>query len=122
MAVVAMANVRAEGWRRDERTLEARFNELSISMRDSARLVEALSAELDARKLAVRQLEEKATTAEAVAELNKEQADAVQRILEAQLATSERRIRGDSIKIGIGSFVAGGGVSFLVTLLVHPLQ
>ncbi len=103
-------------------TIEARLTELSSSMRSSAGLVEELSAELDARKVAVRKLQEEAATAEALAELHKEQADAVRSVLDTQLKTSVRRIRGDSIKIGVASFVAGGGVSFLVTLLVHPLH
>lgn len=31
-------------------------------------------------------------------------------------------VRKGAIKIGIGSFVAGGGLTFLITLLVHPLH
>jgi hypothetical protein len=43
-------------------------------------------------------------------------------MLDAELATAARGIRRDSIIIGLASFVAGGGVSFAVTLLVHPLH
>lgn len=43
-------------------------------------------------------------------------------MMDAELAGAARRIRSDSIKIGIGSFVAGGSVTLAVTLLVHPLH
>jgi hypothetical protein len=43
-------------------------------------------------------------------------------MLDAELAGAARRIRGDSIKIAVASFVAGGGITFAVTLLVHPLH
>jgi hypothetical protein len=42
--------------------------------------------------------------------------------MEAELEEQAKRIRSDSIKIGIASFVAGGGLTLLVTLLVHPLH
>lgn len=90
-------------------------------MRQSARLVEQVSAELDARAAAARRLNEEAETAKALAELHKEQANAVRRMLDAELKTAARGIRRDSIIIGFASFVAGGGVSFFVTWLVHPL-
>ena len=76
----------------------------------------------DARAATAQRLKEEAETAEALAGLHKEQADAVRRMMDTQLATAERRIRMDSIRIGIASFVAGGGVTFAVTLLVHPLH
>jgi hypothetical protein len=59
-----------------QRTLEERLEELSKSMRDSARLVEEVSTELDARAVTARRLKEEAETAEALAGLHKEQADA----------------------------------------------
>jgi hypothetical protein len=52
--------------------------------------------------------------------LHKEAADAVSRMLDAQLAGARRHIRRDSIMIAIGSFVAGGFITFAVTLFVHP--
>jgi methyl-accepting chemotaxis protein len=105
-----------------QKTLEERLDELSKSMRDSARLVEQVSAELEARAATARQLTKDAETAEALAGLHKQQAEAVRRMMDAELAGATRRIRSDSIKIGIGSFVAGGGLTFAVTLLVHPLH
>lgn len=118
-------------------TLEDRLDELSESMRQSARLVEQVSAELDARAATARRLQEEAKNAEALAALHKDQADAIRRMIDAQLAAAAKdqeeanrrelaevthRIRSDSIKIGIMSFVLGGTVTFFVTLLVHPLH
>lgn len=103
-------------------TLEDRLSQLSKSMQQSARLVEQVSAELDARAATARQLQKEAEDAEALAALHREQADAVRRMIDAELATATRRIRSDSIKIGIASFIAGGGLTLLVTLLVHPIH
>lgn len=104
-----------------QETLDQRLDELSKSMRNSARLVEQVSAELEARAAAARTLEEEAKAAEALAALNKDQADAVRRLLGAELAGAGKRIRRDSIVIGLASFVAGGGVTYLISLLVHPV-
>lgn len=103
-------------------TLEDRLSQLSKSMQQSARLVEQVSAELDARAATARQLQKEAEDAEALAALHKDQADAVRRMIDSELATATRRIRSDSIKIGIASFIAGGGLTLLVTLLVHPIH
>ena len=105
-----------------QKTLEDRLEELSKSMRNSAKLVEQVSAELDTRAAIARKLKEEAETAEALAAINKEQAEAIRRLMDAELEGAARRIRRDSIVIGIASFIAGGGVSFLITLLVHPLH
>jgi len=105
-----------------DNTLEGRLDELSASMRKSAQLVQQVSAELDARAATARQLKEEAEAAQAIAALHKEQADAIRKMMDVELANSVRRIRSDSIKIGVASFVAGGGVSFVVTLVVHPIH
>jgi hypothetical protein len=81
-----------------------------------------VSAELEARAVTAKKLQEDAKAAEALAGLHKEQAEAVRRMLDAELAGTARRIRRDAITIGLGSFAAGGAVSFLVTLFVHPLH
>lgn len=105
-----------------QKTLENRLEELSKSMRNSARLVEQVSAELDARAATAKKLQEEAAAAQALADMNKAQGEAIRHLIDTELEGSERRIRRDAIVIGIGSFVAGGGVSFCVTLLVHPLH
>ena len=100
-----------------ERPVEERLGELSRSMQESARVVTQISAELEARAKAARQLQEDAKAAQALAGLHKEQAEAIRRLMDAELGATERRIRRDSLIVGIGSFVAGGGVSYLLTLL-----
>jgi len=94
-------------------------------MRKSGRLVEQVPAELEAWAITARKLEEQAKAAEALAALNKDQADAVRRLVGAELAEAGKRIRRDSHRdsmiIGIASFVAGGGVTYLITLLVRPI-
>jgi cobalamin biosynthesis protein CbiD len=91
-------------------------------MRRSARLVEQVSAELDARAATARQLQEEAATAEALAALHKEQANAVRRVIDAELATQAKGIRRDSIWIGVVSFFGGGLLTLAVTLFVHPFH
>lgn len=67
-----------------------------------------------------RRLQDEAEQTEALAALHKDQAEAVRRLLGAELARETRRVRRDSIIIAIASFVAGSSVSVLVTLLIHP--
>ena len=103
-------------------------------MAQSALLSEHINAELTARAATARKLQEEAEQAEALASVNREQAEAVRRLLEAEIAGKladsgkaiernvRRDVRRDSIRIGIGSFIAGGGLTYLITLLVHPLH
>jgi hypothetical protein len=100
-----------------ERSVEERLDELSRSMQESAQVVTQISAELEARAMAAKQLQEDAKAAEALAGMHKEQVEAIRRLMDAEFAASERRIRRDSLIVGIGSFIAGGGVSYLLTLL-----
>jgi methyl-accepting chemotaxis protein len=108
--------------RQPPQSLDERLDQMAKSIRNSARLVEEMSAELEVRATAARELEEKAKEAEALAALNKDQAEAVQRLVDASVGSARKGIRRDSIVIGIASFVAGAGVSLLVTLLVHPIH
>lgn len=105
-----------------QKTLEQRLDDLAASMRDSAQIVQQVSAELGARAATAKRLREEAETAEALSRLHKEESDAVGRMLHAQLEGATREIRRDSIKFGIVWFVSGAAASFLVTLLVHPLH
>jgi HEAT repeat protein len=105
-----------------QKTLEDRLEELSKSMRNSAKIVEQVSAELDVRAATAKKLKEEADAAQALAEVNKDQVDAIRRLMDTELEGTARRIRRDSIVIGIASFITGGGISFLITLLVHPLH
>jgi len=103
-------------------TLENKLNDLSTSMKNSARLVQEVSAELEVRAATAERLKEEAATAEALAEMNKAQADAVRKLVNSEMGAASRKIRRDAIRIGVLSFVFGGGVSLLITLLVHPLH
>lgn len=102
-------------------SLDERLDQMAKSIRDSAHLVEEMSAELEVRAAAARELEEKAREAEALAALNRDQAQAVQRLVDTSVGNARKGIRRDSIVIGIGSFFAGAGASLLVTFLVHPI-
>ena len=111
-------------------TLEERLAELTDLMGRSSILVEQVSAELDARVATAQKLQEEARQAEELASINREQAEAIRRLMNADLAatlkdngtTIRRDIRKDAIRIGVGSFIAGGGLTLLITLLVHPLH
>jgi hypothetical protein len=105
----------------DSSKLEIRLTELSNSMRSSASLVAQISAELEARAATVKKLQEEAASAETLASINKEQAQAVQRLLGAELQGSERRTHRRSLIDGALYFIGGAAASFLITLLVHPL-
>lgn len=62
---------------------------------------------------------------EALGQLDKDQVqavDAIREMMESELGTTEKNIRMDSIKIGVVSFIAGGALTFAVTLFVHPLH
>jgi hypothetical protein len=109
-----------------EKTLDQRLDQLSASLAESARLVEQVTAELDAQAATARRLTREAADAEAIAAIHKEQTEAVRRLLNsemtAQLTKTERNIFRDSLRIAIGSFIFGGALTFVVTLLVHPLS
>ena len=42
--------------------------------------------------------------------------------MSTEIGKAAKKIRWDAISIGITSFVVGGAISFLITLLVHPLH
>lgn len=111
-------------------TLEDRLAELTDLMGKSSILVEQVSAELEARAATAQKLQEEARQAEELASINHEQAESIRRLMNAELAAElkdngaaiRRDIRKDAIRIGVGSFFAGGGLTLLITLLVHPLH
>lgn len=84
--------------------------------------MEQISAELNARAATARKLQAEARDAEALNQLTKEQAEAVGRLVHAEVDGSERRIRRDSVLIGLLWFIAGVAATIGVTLLVHPLH
>jgi DNA repair exonuclease SbcCD ATPase subunit len=114
-------------FKRGELSLEERLAELTDLMSRSSTLVEQVSAELEARAATVERLKDEAKQAEELASLNREQAEAIRRLMDAELAAKltensaaiRKDVRKDAIRIGVGSFVAGGGLTLLITLLVH---
>jgi predicted nucleic acid-binding Zn-ribbon protein len=116
--------------KRRELTLEERLAELSDLMGRSSTLVEQVSAELEARAATAQRLRDEAKQAEELASINREQAEAIRRLMDAELAAKltengaaiRKDVRKDTIRVGVGSFVAGGGLTLLITLLVHPLH
>lgn len=74
--------------RRRELTLEERLAELAELMSRSSTLAEQVSAELEARAATARRLQEEAKQAEELASINREQAEAVRRLMDAELAPS----------------------------------
>ncbi len=98
-------------------TMEDRLARLSELMADSSRLSEQVSAELDARAATARKLHEEAKQAEALASVNREQAEAVRRLLEADISEKladsckaiQRNDRRDAIRIAAAGFIAGAG-------------
>jgi hypothetical protein len=103
-------------------TLDGRLDRLAKSVRESARLASEVSAEVDLRAAAVRELEEKARDAEELTALNEDQAEPLRRLVQVSMATEGRRIRRGAIKIAIASFVAGAAVTLLVIFLIHPIS
>jgi uncharacterized membrane protein YheB (UPF0754 family) len=104
-----------------EKTLEDRLEELSKSMQNSARLVEQLSAELDARLATAKKLQEEAAAAQALAEIiHKEHAEAIRRLLDTELEGSERRINRNAIIMGVAFVIASSCIAFLLILFVPP--
>jgi hypothetical protein len=118
--------VEQEGTSVTQVSLEHKIQRLLGSMQESAKLVEQVSAELGARALTAKQLQEEAEQAKALAAINKEQAEAVQRLvragMEQELTRTRRDIFRDSVRLAAMSFIAGGLVTLLITLLVHPLH
>ncbi len=104
-----------------ELTLEERLAELADLMIRSATLVEQASAELDARAATAQKLQEEAKQAEELASVNREQAEAIRKLVDAELAERltdngaaiRKDVRRDAIRIGLGSFVAGDGLTWI---------
>ena len=46
----------------------------------------------------------------------------MQKELTVQFAEARKGIRRDTIWVGIGSFIAGGALTFAITLLAYPLH
>lgn len=118
----ALRKVRGQQPELEETTLEKRLEDLSKTMSTSSRLMEQVTAELEARVLLAEQLKKEAEAAEALAGLNKGQREAVARLVRgevsAEIAAESRRAKRLSITIGFLYFAAGAAASYVITLLV----
>jgi len=98
-----------------EQTLEGRLARISELMAESSRLSDQISAELEARAATAKKLQQEADDAAQLAAINREQAEAVRRLLEADISEKltdsgkaiERNVRRDAIRIGAASFRRG---------------
>jgi hypothetical protein len=54
--------------------------------------------------------------------MNQEQADAVKRLLHAEVAAEGKRSFRQGLLANGLFFIAGGGLTVTITLLVHPLK
>lgn len=104
-----------------EVTLEQRLEALARTMRQSSRLLEQVTAELEVRATAAERLRRDAATAEQVAKLNQAERDAVAHLLRAELTTEARRSTRVAILTGLLFFVGGVAATVGVTLFVQPL-
>jgi hypothetical protein len=92
------------------------------SIRQSARLVEEMSAELEVRAAAARELEEKAKEAEALAALTRSRRTLCSACSMRRSEPPGRASGATASSSASRRSFAGAGVSLLVTLLVHPIH
>jgi TolA-binding protein len=105
-----------------EITLEQRIQALAETMRSSARLVEQVTAEIEARAATAERLRDEAQAAEQLAQLSKAERDAVARLVRAEVSDQNRKSTRLSFVASALFFVAGVAATVAVALLVHPLH
>jgi multidrug efflux pump subunit AcrA (membrane-fusion protein) len=105
-------------------SLEKRLRDLGDLVRSSSRVLEEVQAEIQARVALAERAKQDAEEAEQVAQLNEAQRAAIARLVRAEVATEVERGNRRSFWQGVGInfsfFVAGGLVSFLVTVWFEP--
>jgi hypothetical protein len=106
----------------EQETLEQRMNALARTMHESSRLLEQVSAEIQMRQVRAEQLKAEADEAEKLAALNKEQVDAIKRVIASELSQESKKSRRREVLIGGLFFVGGVAGTVAVTLFVHPLS
>jgi hypothetical protein len=99
-----------------EESLEARLTALGETMRASARLLEEISAEMDARLLAAERLKTEAEAAERLAELNDAQRQAVARLVRAEVSTEGKKSFRQGLAANFFFFLAGVLASIATTM------
>ena len=104
---VAVLEVRS----RASGSLESRIEQLSESLADAAQIISAIESEVDARQELVARLQEQRVVAEAAAELNQEQVDAIAQILGNEVDRSSRQTFIRAVVLNIVFFVLGVGAA-----------
>jgi len=103
-----------------ERTLEHRLADLGDLMRWSARILEEVQAEIEARITLATKAKQDAEEAERVAQLNEAQRVAIARLVRTELARefakTSRRTFWQGFMVNFLFFVSGGVLSVITTL------
>ena len=103
-----------------ELTLEQRVARLVQNMRESGRLVEQVTAELELRAATAEKLQAQADAAEQIVKLTAEQQKAVARLVRTEVAGESKRAFRQSLLANALLFLAGVLATITVTLFVHP--
>ncbi|MCO6010575.1 hypothetical protein NE236_37020 [Actinoallomurus purpureus] len=98
-------------------SLEDRALRVAELIKESGSLIDELTAEMAARAAALEQLRAEAEHAQRVAEIHKEQQEAVAKILRLELERQEEQIRSELAKNNRRSFWQGFAVNIGVGLL-----
>ncbi|QHC25263.1 hypothetical protein [Streptomyces sp. GS7] len=101
--------------------LDQRVQQLGRSMRESARLIEQVTAELEARSASAQRLKEEAESAQVLAKLQEKERKAVADLVKAEIEGQRRRTLRDGLIANAFFFVGGGLVTLAVALFVHPI-
>ena len=103
-----------------EQTLEERLSDLGDLMRSSARLLEQIQSEIQARIALATKAKQDADEAERIAQLNEAQRIAVARLVRAELAgevaKTSRRSFWQGFAVNFAFFVSGSILSVITTL------
>jgi hypothetical protein len=91
-------------------------------MADSAALLEQITAEIELRASFAKEKQAEAEVAIAAASMNREQLQALQRVVRTEVSTEGNRGVRAALYVGVASFVFGVGATILITLFVHPLH
>lgn len=105
-----------------EVTLEQRLDALARTMRESSRLLQQVSAEIEVRAATAERLKDEAQTAEQLAKLNQAQAEAVAKLVGTVVGGESKRSTRQSVLAGALFFIGGVAATVTVTLFVHPLH
>lgn len=105
----------------EEESLEDRVRVLIRLLGQSSDLLSQVSAEIDARAATATRRMQEAAQAQELADLRKEEREAVAQLVRAEVGAAARRSSRRALLANVLFFIAGGLVSLAITLWVHPL-